>query len=708
MRIRIALMLVGALLFGRVYATEYNNSADTLFVTAQVDESGSVMLYWQDPGIDNAALALQGKVGTMRVFRRAVGDPLADFEQVGEVAVDVTAWIDDTTEAGKRYEYVVKAQTDYLNPEQYAEWYPYNIFAATLKTGIAAVATGAPLVENRGRVLLVVEKSLAANLSIELERFEADLAGDGWTFARIEVLSTALPPAVRTAIQAEYYKDPVNTKKVILIGSVAQPYSGWLSPDGHGQRVLPGDLYYGDMDGVWTDNLTFSSGFSDPWGADVSNKAGDGRFDQNFVPDDGDGSPLEMMVARIDLKNMTSFELNGEQLAARYFEKNHLFRHGLNKIEQRSMIEANFNFGDQKTWYSFSAMFGPDKIETNPGNSAWNNKVSLKNLPHAWFYGSGAGNATGAGGVGSTADFAASERKVAFVSLYGSYFHRYTYKNCFLRAPLCMPNYGLTSIWNFGYFHGMATGSTVGEGALIDLDGFEELMKRAEKPEQQAALTAIPMPTPKPMPFKILLGDPTLRLHVVAPVANPSASNTNGKVNLTWEPSVDPDVLGYNVYRIRAAEFGTAVFEKINAALVVDPSYIDAAPIYDEEATYMVRAVKLETTGYYNASQGVFVSITATQIVNTAPVVSAGKNTSARVKQGFSLSGTAFDDGLPNPPATLTYNWQAVKLAGLVQIYGGNTLTPKVICHAPGVYVFRLTVSDGELTSSSDVTVTVK
>ena len=45
-----------------------------------------------------------------------------------------------------------------------------------------------------------------------------------------------------------------------------------------------------------------------------------------------------------------------------------------------------------------------------------------------------------------------------------------------------------------------------------------------------------------------LMGDPTLRMHPVAPPADVRANPVPGSVRLTWTPSTD-NVAGYHVYR---------------------------------------------------------------------------------------------------------------------------------------------------------------
>ena len=48
------------------------------------------------------------------------------------------------------------------------------------------------------------------------------------------------------------------------------------------------------------------------------------------------------------------------------------------------------------------------------------------------------------------------------------------------------------------------------------------------------------------------------------------------------------------------------------------------------------------------------------------PTVSAGSDASVPISQAASLDGTVSDDGLPNPPGTVTTTWSLVSGPGTV------------------------------------------
>jgi RHS repeat-associated protein len=94
-------------------------------------------------------------------------------------------------------------------------------------------------------------------------------------------------------------------------------------------------------------------------------------------------------------------------------------------------------------------------------------------------------------------------------------------------------------------------------------------------------------------------------------------------------------------------------------------------------------------------------------VVNQAPLVSAGADRSVVLGSALALTATALDDGLPNPPAALTYAWSKVSGPGNVIFSDPAALNPTATFDTLGASVLRLTVGDSELTASDDIQVTV-
>ncbi|MDR3459707.1 MAG: Calx-beta domain-containing protein [Verrucomicrobiae bacterium] len=93
-------------------------------------------------------------------------------------------------------------------------------------------------------------------------------------------------------------------------------------------------------------------------------------------------------------------------------------------------------------------------------------------------------------------------------------------------------------------------------------------------------------------------------------------------------------------------------------------------------------------------------------VTNHAPVVDAGTNFSVQMGIPVTISGTVSDDGLPNPPGSVT-NWWTYLGTNDITITNPASLTNSFVFDTPGDYVFRLYAFDGQDTSFSDVTITV-
>src|SRR5690606_16428823 len=119
---------------------------------------------------------------------------------------------------------------------------------------------------------------------------------------------------------------------------------------------------------------------------------------------------------------------------------------------------------------------------------------------------------------------------------------------------------------------------------------------------------------------------------------------------------------------------------------------------YIESTTYPVGNINV---------QAVTLSGGVAPPVNQPPVVSAGSDQSIALPASANLSGTATDDGLPNPPSAMTTTWTKVSGPGTVTFGNANALSTTASFSVDGVYVLRLTGNDSVLSASDDLTVTV-
>jgi hypothetical protein len=113
------------------------------------------------------------------------------------------------------------------------------------------------------------------------------------------------------------------------------------------------------------------------------------------------------------------------------------------------------------------------------------------------------------------------------------------------------------------------------------------------------------------------------------------------------------------------------------------------------------------TTGSYDDHDDLVFALAGGPPVNAPPVVNAGPDQTITLPATASLSGTATDDGLPNPPGALTTSWSVVSGPGTVTFSAPSALATTATFSAAGSYVLRLTANDSALTASDDIAVTV-
>ncbi len=553
-----------------------------------------------------------------------------------------TTYVDKNVFVGTPYEYQIIKQTKGYKGYGY------------IYSGIDV-----PLTEDRGTLLLVVDNTYTAQLDNELAQLQQDLVGDGWTVSRIDVNRTDSPTHVKSLIKAKYNEDPANTKAVFLFGHVPVPYSGDIVPDGHyanHQGAWPCDGYYADMDGTWTDTTV-----NDTSAEDVRNHnvPGDGKFDQSKFP-----APLKLMVGRVDLANMPGRMSAGGpatfpselELLRNYLNKDHNFRNKVTSAPQRAIVGDYFGVRDGEAfaasgWRNFAPLFGAKKITTVAQEGAW--LPTLRTNAYLFAYGCGSGSYTSISGIGSvgryrdgvTTELVQDDVKAVFTLLYGSWLGDWDSEDNIQRAVLATKDLGLTCSWSgrpHWFMHHMALGEPIGFSArLTQNDGFTALYRNQEN--NCASWTHI-----------ALMGDPTLRMQVVAPVSDVTVSARGDDAKIAWTASPDA-VEGYNIYR---ATNSNGPFTRINSSLVTATSFADANGA-SADYTYMVRAVKLDESAsgtYYNPSEGVFASTNSSTPVNVAKAaVPAPKPVVAPVKpQAKADISTALGRNLRPTGATST------------------------------------------------------
>jgi hypothetical protein len=183
------------------------------------------------------------------------------------------------------------------------------------------------------------------------------------------------------------------------------------------------------------------------------------------------------------------------------------------------------------------------------------------------------------------------------------------------------------------------------------------------------------------------------------PVANPGANQT-GTVGATVQldgsasSDADGDPLTYAWSILSQPTGGTAAFLD---AHIVNPSFVpNVAGLYVIQL--IVNDGKVDSP-----PKTVTITINAQ---NLPPVVNAGPNQTITLPVNFVvLNGTATDDG--QPAGILNISWSEVSGPAPVTFSSPFTAVTQATFRAAGTYVLRLTANDTQLSSSSEVVVTV-
>jgi hypothetical protein len=511
---------------------------------------------------------------------------------VASLSGTTLTYTDTHVTVGSAYEYqVIKTTTNYTG-------WPPNYYGYT-GYGYVYAGIDAPLVDSRGKLLLIVATNATGPLSNELATLQSDLVGDGWLVTRHDVSSNDTPQDVREVITNDFYADPTNVDAVFLFGHVPVLESGWLDYDGHGPRSMPADTYYAVVSNDWPipDNPT--NGLS-------------------YLPSDA-----ELMVGRVDLFDLPGNGTPGvwpnETEALRnYLDKDHLWRTHQIHVQRQALMgnrrgDVDTYEGMAASGYrTFEPCVGPgNTVEANiqdppvPPDQRWISMLQAGS--YLWAFGDGGGQDNAISYLGTNdADYdnvysesiVGQDALVPFVMLFGSHLGAWDDPDDIMRSVLATPTVGLACCLSgepHWFLHHMALGEPIGYSTRLTMNNTTLYQN-----ESNVFTRAI---------YIALMGDPTLRLDPVAPPAGIQAAAGSGTVALTWLPSPD-SVAGYHVYR---ATSPAGPFTRLTGSLLTGTNFTDtSAP--PNSYTYMVRAVNLESHfsgSYYNPSEGIFVNVTA-------------------------------------------------------------------------------------------------
>lgn len=470
-----------------------------------------------------------------------------------------------------------------------------------------------PLVDDRGKVVLLVESGLAASIGSELNTLTNDLIGDGWKVYRHDVAAVEVDTAgwsnavvaTKALVMADYTSDPGPDWTLFILGHIPMPYSGVNSPGSHLENLgaHPSDWFYADTNSAsWTDSWANDSSATNSVQFNIPN---DGKFDTNKVP-----TIPELRVGRVDFSGLPAFGKTEVELTQQYLARNHQWRHKMFTADNRGVIGTNGR--PHVALDVYKSNFGPGDV-ADIGN--WFTTATNPLTPFLFAGSKGAGRFDWDEQTGYTSNYASVPIYSVFNKMHGSYYgdyDSYTISDNVFRAPLAGEGYGLSVIYveTVINYDELSMGGPIGQEIYDSAANFVSgSTKWRLNWGNIFAGSFTNFFAEQANSYVSLAGDPTLRVQVVAPPTNLVVQASGADNILTWNASSDPDVLGYHVYR---ASTDLNDFTQLTADFETSP-YTDAGAA-SGGYTYMVRAVKLddsEQRSFYNASQGAIASASA-------------------------------------------------------------------------------------------------
>jgi len=534
-----------------------------LVATVQ-DSPEQIILSWEDN---------QHAGDTYRI-RRKIKGALGWGAPIATLSSSTLSYADTNVTSMVAYEYEVQK----LSSGILMAW---GYVSAGIRTEIAA---------DKGDLLLLIDSTFVSTLSSETNLLIKDLEADGWHISTEYVSRNASVSDVKSLI-VSYYNSLPDLNTLYLLGHIPVPYSGNLNPDAHPDHegAWPADVFYGDVDGGWTDVYVNNSVAADSRNHNVP---GDGKFDQSKVP-----SKIELEVGRVDFANLLAFTESEEDLLRNYLNKAHEFKTAQYIPLERGLVdEGDFGTFNEGFWQNGYRNFVPMFSKSLVYDADYTTSLSNSYL---WSYGCGAGSHTSVAAIDggtalTTSELSTIDLQSTFTMLFGSYFGDWDRDNNLLRAALASGR-TLASVWagrpNW-HFHTMASGDHIGISAKMsqDKDSYYSSLNLGG-----GFVTAEGV-------HVALMGDPSVRQYYESAPSDLSITNNNNLAELAWTASSDPTINGYNVYRR-----DNGIWSKLNDTIITALFYTDSPPVAGTWS-YMVKSIKLKTNSsgtFYNESLGI-------------------------------------------------------------------------------------------------------
>jgi hypothetical protein len=522
---------------------------------AKANENGSITLSWPAENFS----------GSFQIYKRL--NPIEESwgQALAVIPGNLNEYTDLQAKKGEAWEYqVVKLQ-------------------GGTPIAFGYIFAGNEWIEPRqfGGVMVLIDSNYILPLQADLAVLIEDLRKESYAVTVMYAGRKESPLLVKNRIEQTYKTSSIKPECLLLIGHIPVPYAGFYSvngsappPDGHIEGsgnhtgAWPADVYYGIFDVTFTDDWVDCS-----TGAQARNHniPGDGKWDQTKI----DGT-VKLEIGRIDLFNMPAFGKSDTLLTSLYLQRNHAYRTAQWKVAERALIDNNFpSLNLASTGYAnFASLLGSDSVFDNRDYF-----TEQKKAGYLWSYGCGAGSYTSCSGIGNTNQFVNDSFENVFTILAGSYFGDWDVQNNFLRAPLASRS--LVSFWGGipkWYVQHMGLGQRIGKGVSLTQNNAGFYFTGNFNSSAKSMHIA-------------LMGDPTLTMRNLAPLARLEAISVNKQVKLNW------DKVGSNsLYAVYIVDTVQNKYHRLNQFPIQDTFFTDANNHYAGDYVYAVKPIQLEST----------------------------------------------------------------------------------------------------------------
>ncbi len=261
----------------------------------------------------------------------AGGDPITVSDQIknkSSIGIKMTQWVDPYGSS----------------PTTYSQWKSKQ--TPDVEFEIQKIDLDIPINKTRAGsyICVIVNGILYSSTKSAVDRYVQELTGEGYS-VKLYVTTCGPPADLRFFLQQEYAE---GLEGCVLIGDMAVPWYETDFGDPVEHAEFPIDLFYMDMDGIFTDN------------------DGDDLYDSHT----GDVAP-EIWLGRLTASTLTLDGADETSLINNYFRKNHLYRTNQMQNNNQGLMYIDDDWAPGNNW------------DLNMGD-AYSNRTFVKDNWQTW------------------------------------------------------------------------------------------------------------------------------------------------------------------------------------------------------------------------------------------------------------------------------------------------------------------------------------